>query len=464
MDVFSSVLAFMWLVYFWDTYLSSRQHKVYENVRKLPDELESVIDQTNFEKARNYALDRSSYGFWHGLYSQCESTFILCFNGIPLLWMLSGKLLESMGLSEDSEITHSLLFIVLGGVISTILSLPWSLYSTFVIEERHGFNKMTLGFYLKDLVKKFVVTQLITIPLISLIIYVIQIGGDYFFVYAWAMIFVFLLIIMHVYPEYIAPLFDKYTPLPDGELKSKIEELASSLKFPLKKLFVVEGSKRSAHSNAYLYGFHKNKRIVLYDTLLEDYSPVEKTEPESPKEDDKGDQAVGDETETAPQTKPEKKKIGCNNDEVVAILGHELGHWKFSHTLKQLAISQVSILFSFFLFGKLMNQSILFSAFGFVDVQPTLIKLLIVFSYIFSPINEVESVLVNLMTRRFEYQADEFSVGLGKRDNLKMALLKLFKDNSGFPVDDWLYSICHLSHPSLLERVRAMDRIKYKSE
>uniref|UniRef100_F6V771 CAAX prenyl protease n=2 Tax=Ciona intestinalis TaxID=7719 RepID=F6V771_CIOIN len=278
------------------------------------------------------------------------------------------------------------------------------------------------------------------------------------------------MVLLHIYPEFIAPLFDKYNPLPDGELKTKINELAQSLDFPLQKLYVVEGSKRSAHSNAYMYGFHKNKRIVLFDTLLEDYTPVGRTDqtnsdstevPESDREE--SNSGKGEDVNKTDKD-CETKKIGCNTEEVVAVLGHELGHWKFSHMLKNIVIMQGSILFSFFVFGQLMNNKQIFAAFGFIDQQPILIRLYIVFSFIFSPINEIESFLMHILSRRFEFQADEFAVNLGKREKLKSALLKLFKDNLAFPVADWMYSARHYSHPPLLERLRAMDQYKPKQE
>ncbi|CAK8674319.1 unnamed protein product [Clavelina lepadiformis] len=472
MDLFSAVVAFSWLVYFWETYLSKRQDNIYHQVKEVPTELKSVIDEKTFTKSRTYAIDKSRYGFWHGLYSQIETTLFLCLNGLPLLWMLSGLLTAKFGLNEEYEKTQSIVFTFLGSIITLVLGLPWSIYYTFVIEERHGFNKMTLGFFLKDTLKKTLVSQAIMMPLTALIIFVIEIGGDYFFIYAWLMVFTISMILLHIYPEYIAPLFDKYNPLPEGQLKQKIEELAASLQFPLKKLYVVEGSKRSAHSNAYMYGFHKNKRIVLFDTLLEDYSPVTRDDKETKDSKEKEEDATKDTVDLAKDTsqdnaptqeKEEPKKIGCNTEEVVAVLAHELGHWKYSHMLKNLAIMQASILFSFFVFGKLMNVHEIFAAFGFVDQQPILIRLYIVFSLVFSPVNEIESFLMNVLSRRFEFQADDFAVNLGKKELLKSALLKLYKDNLSFPVADWLFSACHYSHPPLLERMRGMDEADKKS-
>ena len=195
------------------------------------------------------------------------------------------------------------------------------------MEQKHGFNKQTPAFYVKDQIKKFIVGQLIQSPILAAIIKIVYWGGDYFFVYLWLFAVGITLFLMTVYPDFIAPLFDKYVPMPDGQLRTDIENLAASVEFPLYKLFVVEGSKRSSHSNAYFYGFFKFKRIVLFDTLLEEEERKKLiTEEDKPEEEEKKD---------------EKKKTGCNNKEIVAVLGHELGHWKLNHVAKNIVIGQV---------------------------------------------------------------------------------------------------------------------------
>ncbi len=188
---------------------------------------------------------------------------------------------------------------------STITSLPWNIYYTFVLEEKHGFNKQTFGFFIKDNIKKFIVTILLTLPILALLIYIIKIGGDYFFVYAWLFTTIVALFLITIYADYIAPLFDKYTPLPEGELRTRIEELAKSLTFPLYKLYVVEGSKRSVHSNAYMYGFHKAKRIVLFDTLIEGYKPVDAEK----KEEENKEKAKDEQENAAENNQSEEKKV-----------------------------------------------------------------------------------------------------------------------------------------------------------
>uniref|UniRef100_A0A8C2CXJ7 CAAX prenyl protease n=1 Tax=Cyprinus carpio TaxID=7962 RepID=A0A8C2CXJ7_CYPCA len=449
--IFYAVLVFSWTVYIWEAYLAYRQRKIYSTTTHVPTELGKIMDSETFEKSRLYQLDKSNFGFWSGLYSEAEGTLILLLGGIPFLWKVSGILTARFGFGPEYEISQSLVFLMLATLFSALTGLPWSLYSTFVIEEKHGFNQQTVGFFLKDALKKFAVTQCILLPVTSLLLYIIKIGGDYFFIYAWLFTLIVSLILVTIYADYIAPLFDKFTPLPDGELKSEIESMSKSIYFPLTKIYVVEGSKRSSHSNAYFYGFFKNKRIVLFDTLLEDYSPLNKSGEKEP--------GTGEENEAAgneSKPKPKNKKQGCSNPEVLAVLGHELGHWKLGHTVKNIVISQMNSFLCFFLFAVLIGRKELFMAFGFHDTQPTLIGLMIIFQFIFSPYNELLSFCLTVLSRRFEFQADAFARNMGRSSELYSALIKLNKDNLGFPVADWLFSMWHYSHPPLLERLRAL--------
>ncbi|XP_044891538.1 CAAX prenyl protease 1 homolog isoform X2 [Felis catus] len=416
--IFGAVLLFSWTVYLWETFLAQRQRRIYKTTTHVPLELGQIMDSETFEKSRLYQLDKSTFSFWSGLYSEIEGTLILLFGGIPYLWRLSGRFCGYAGFGPEYE---------------------------------------TLGFFMKDAVKKFIVTQCILLPVSSLLLYIIKIGGDYFFIYAWLFTLVVSLVLVTIYADYIAPLFDKFTPLPEGKLKQEIEVMAKSIDFPLTKVYVVEGSKRSSHSNAYFYGFFKNKRIVLFDTLLEEYSVLNKAILEESGVEARKD-GEGDSEEIKANVK--NKKQGCKNEEVLAVLGHELGHWKLGHTVKNIIISQMNSFLCFFLFAVLIGRKELFSAFGFYNSQPTLIGLLIIFQFIFSPYNEVLSFCLTVLSRRFEFQADAFAKKLGKAKDLYSALIKLNKDNLGFPVSDWLFSMWHYSHPPLLERLQALESSK----
>ncbi|XP_078736002.1 CAAX prenyl protease 1 homolog [Lampetra fluviatilis] len=471
--IFVSVVAFSWLVFAWEALLYRRQRRVHLSTLTVPPELVgSSLTQETLLKARSYQLDKGAFGSVSNLYSQIESTLILLLGGIPYLWSFTGDLVRRLGYSADYEVSRSCLFLLLASLFSAATSLPWSLYGNFVVEERHGFNKQTLGFFLKDQLKKLVVMQMIVLPISSLLLHIIQRGGPLFFLYAWAFTLLVTLLLITVYADYIAPLFDRFTPLPDGPLRREIESMAASIAFPLTKIYVVEGSKRSSHSNAYFYGFYKNKRIVLFDTLLAKGVEPQGEEPQGKGEEPRGEgeepQGKGEEPQgkepqgEVPQGKgeePKEKKdakLGCSNEEVLAVLGHELGHWKLGHTTKNLVISQVNSLLCFSLFAALIGRPELFAAFGFHDERPTLIGLIIIFQFVFSPYNELLSVVLTVLSRRFEFAADAFAASLGRATALRSALVKLSSDNLGLPVADWLYSAWRYSHPPLLERLRAL--------
>lgn len=446
--IFWGVLAFMWVEFLWECYIGSRQRRVYHTVTAVPPELESFLDTDTFTKARLYALDKSVFGSIQGLFSQTVSTLLLWRLGYQVFWSWAEATLTWLGMEgAHCEIRISLLFTFYMSVFSTLTNLPFTVYSTFVVEERHGFNKQTPGFFAVDQIKKFMVSQIIQTPILAGVIKIVLWGGDYFFVYLWLFAVMMTLFLMTIYPDLIAPLFDKYTPMPEGELKTQIETLAASISFPLYKLYVVEGSKRSSHSNAYFYGFFKFKRIVLFDTLLEEGERNKlKTEEEIKKEET-------DNTEV-------KKAIGCNNCEIVAVLGHELGHWSLNHVLKNIIIGQIQILLMFALFAYLSKSSPLYQAFGFHSSQPVLIGLMIVLQYITAPYSALIGFLMSVLSRTFEFQADQFAARLGHGEDLMSALVKLNNDNLGFPVYDWLYSAWHHSHPPLLQRIEALKKLQ----
>ncbi|PIO59872.1 peptidase, M48 family, partial [Teladorsagia circumcincta] len=255
--LFSLLLGTNWVLFIWNYYLHYRQYRVHLVNEKRPKHVEALISEEDYEKARSYKLDKHTLSFAHDLYGQVWTTVVLLFGWLPWLWYTC-----------QPYPLPSVVFLVVNSLVDAIIDLPWDMYDTFVIEEKHGFNKQTVGFYMWDKLKKMAVSMALMAPVVLVVEWIVENGGPYFFVYVWVFLSVVLLLLMTIYPAFIAPLFDKYIPLPDGKLKVAIEELAASLEFPLTKLYVVYGSKRSAHSNAYMYGFWNNKRIVLYDTLL----------------------------------------------------------------------------------------------------------------------------------------------------------------------------------------------------
>jgi STE24 endopeptidase len=319
----------------------------------------------------------------------------------------------------SNDIKVSLVFLGITTVISTLTSLPFELYSTFEIERKHGFNKQTYQLFIVDKIKGLVLTAVIGGPFVALLLYIIQVGGPYFYFYVWAFLFAFSVFMMTIVPVVIMPLFNKYEPLPDGPLKTRIYELADQLKYPLTKLFVVDGSKRSSHSNAYMYGFGNNKRIVLFDTLLEQVT----------------------------------------DDEILAILGHELGHWKLGHTLTNFVVTQVYFGAAFYAFSLTFGSSDLYAAFGFNDPSrpaPTIIALLLFFQTLWAPVDKILSFILTAFSRYNEFAADRFSVDLDMSRKLQSGLCKIHLENLGAMCPDWLYSTYHYSHPPLVERLSAM--------
>lgn len=449
-QIFYGIIGFSWVVFLFELYLSIRQRKVYHETTIVPHEIAHGMDAESFEKSRQYSLDKNIFSMFKETVSHVMNTALLVCNGLPFFWNKSEELADTYFGFHQNEIVTSCLFIVLFNIFSTVIGLPISFYHHFVLEEKHGFNKQTYGFFVKDQIKSFLVGLVLSIPLTGAVVYIIQVGGNMVFLYLWAFIILMSLFLMTIYPEFIAPLFDKYTPLPEGELKSRIEQLSASVKFPLKKLYVVEGSKRSEHSNAYFYGFFKNKRIVLFDTLLKDYVPVDKK--------DKTPSTDSEEPLVSPADSSVVTKKGCDTEEVLAVLAHELGHWKYNHVLKSMVVMQLNLLFMLYSFQYLFQYRPLYSAFGFYNAQPILLGLIIVLQYVFSPYNQLVQFLMTCMTRHFEFQADAFGKSQGKAVFLRKALLKINKDNLGFPVCDWMFSLYHNSHPPLLERLQALDK------
>ncbi|CAF0757507.1 unnamed protein product [Adineta steineri] len=470
--LFYTLLGLTWIISLWEHYLSYRQYQNYKRNRNVPSELADVMTEEELNKARSYAQDKMRYNEIHSIFNEVETTTLLLIGALPWLWKKSGNILAKYDYNNH-EILQSIVFILIMMIYSTISSIPWSYYYHFILEEKHGFNKQTIGFFIKDNIKKLLVTLVLTLPIASLLIKIIQIGGDYFFIYAWLFITIMSLGIAFIYPNYIAPLFDRYDPLREGELRASIEKLAAKINFPLAKIYVVEGSARSAHSNAYFYGFLKAKRIVLYDTLIKGYT-ISKTDDNKDKENTTNEvtEKLSEEETTLthrrttdekidkenndPQAAKKKADKGCESDEVLAVLCHEFGHWSLSHNLINMCISFLNLFLVFAIFAALFKRTVLYQAFGFTKTRPILMGLLIIFQYVLSPYFEVFSFALTALSRRFEFQADNFAVKLHHGEPLGRALKKLEIDNMTYPFSDYLYAKYHYSHPTLLERLKAI--------
>jgi STE24 endopeptidase len=435
-------VAFTVLVYGFESYLDSRQMTSFHK-DDFPEALEKIVStidasdkqqenllpklQEKFKNAQSYGLDKIRFGMIAALYDVLESLSFLLVGFMPYLWDLSmAKGQAWFGWSEqDHEIWISLIFVGIVTIVGTITSLPFSLWSTFMIEQKHGFNQQTLGLFFGDKVKELVLTAVIGGPFVSVMLWIIKAGGTYFYLYIWAFMFAFSVFMMTIVPVVIMPLFNKYEPLSDGELKDSIYALAGKLKYPLKKLFVMDGSKRSSHSNAFMFGFGSNKRIVLFDTLIKQVT----------------------------------------DKEILAILGHELGHWKLGHTLSSFAVTQLYFGAAFYFFALTYGSKDLPAAFGFDDSSrpvPTIISLLIFFQTLWAPVDKVLSFILTINSRLNEFAADKFSVDLDMSRTLQSGLCKIHLENLGAMNPDPLYSAYHYSHPPLVERLRAMMALDQK--
>ncbi|KAK9478280.1 peptidase family M48-domain-containing protein [Lipomyces japonicus] len=411
----SLILGFSATQYLFETYLDLRQHKVLQRT-KPPATLEGVIEQETFDKSQEYNRTKSRFGFIRSFYSFATDALITVFDGTPFIWGVAGRLMTSIApLAITGQITQSVIFFLIYNLASTILSLPFALYSTFVIEEKFGFNKQTPKLFITDLIKSQLLTVIIGGPLLAGFLKIVLYFGNSFFYYLWLFALAFQIIAIAVYPVLIQPLFNKVTPLKEGKIKNDVEKLASQLKFPLQDLYVIDGSKRSAHSNAYFYGFPWKKQIVIFDTLIDKFE----------------------------------------SDQVVAVLAHELGHWALSHTTKMLIINQLHIFSLFVSFAVFINNASLYQSFGFAKERPIMIGFML-FNEILGPLESVLNYLLSALSRKYEYEADAFAVKLNYANQLSESLIKLQSQNLSSVDADWLYSSYHYSHPILPERLRAI--------
>jgi STE24 endopeptidase len=297
----------------------------------------------------------------------------------------------------------------------SLLDLPFSLYSTFVIEERFGFNKTTIKIWITDLLKSASLMMVIGVPLIAVILWLMNQAGQYWWLYAWSVWTAFSLLMMWAFPVFIAPLFNKFSALEDESLKTRIDNLLQRCGFKSKGVFVVDGSKRSAHGNAYFTGFGSNKRIVFYDTLLESLS----------------------------------------ENEVEAVLAHELGHFKRNHIKKSLALSILMTLGGFALLAWLMNSAWFYSAMG-VETASTHTALLLfmfvlpVFTYFISP-------LFSAMSRKHEFEADDFAKQQSDYRALVSALVNMYRENASTLTPDPIHSMFYDSHPPASIRISHLE-------
>jgi STE24 endopeptidase len=374
---------------------------------KLPEELKGIYDEEKYQKSQEYAAAKEKISWIAGSISFVASILMLLLGGFGWLESLVGQY-------TDSILWGTLLFFAVIGFASDILGTPFELYSIFVIEEKFGFNKMTFGTYIADKLKGWVLGAILGGLLLAAFIWFYESFREMFWLYAWAIFMAFSLLMMMFYTNLIVPLFNKLTPLQDGELRKAIEDYASKVKFPLKNIMVIDGSKRSTKANAYFSGLGGTKNIVLYDTLIEKHSIPE----------------------------------------LVAVLAHEVGHYKKKHTLQALVVSALTMLFTMYLLGLVIDSPLLSQALG--SETPKLALGMIAFSILYSPISTITGLAMNVLSRKNEFEADAYAAQTSSSNELITALKKLSVDTLSNLKPHPAYVFFYYSHPPLLQRMAAL--------
>lgn len=375
---------------------------------KIPDEFQGVYDEETYAKSQEYTRVNTRFGFISGTF---DLILLLVF------WFAGGfNWLDQWARGfEFGVIGTGLIFIGTLIVVKMIISMPFNIYATFVIEERFGFNKTTVKTFITDIGKGLLLSAALGAPLLALIVAFFEFGGVLAWLYAWLGVTVFSLIMQYIAPTWIMPIFNKFESLQEGELRTAIETYAKSVDFPLQDVFVMDGSKRSSKSNAFFTGFGKNKRIALFDTLIENHT----------------------------------------TEELVAVLAHEIGHYKKKHIMKNMGISIVSTGVMFALLSIFLQVQGLFDAF-YMD-QMSVYAGLLFFGLLYSPIETVLGIVMQVLSRKYEYEADEFAATTtGVPEEMVNVLKKLSKDNLSNLTPHPFYVFLNYSHPPVLKRIRAI--------
>jgi STE24 endopeptidase len=378
----------------------------------LPIELKGIYEEEKYKKQQAYQRENNRFGLLTSSFSFTLTLAMFLFYGFAFVDNLA------WGFTANA-IVAALFFFGLIMFASDLLSMPFSVYDTFVIEEKYGFNKTTPKTFVLDTIKGWLLGALIGGGLLALVIFIYQKTQNMFWIYAWILVSVFTIFMAMFYSNLIVPLFNKQTPLEEGELRDAIKKFADKVGFKLDNIFVINGSKRSTKANAYFTGFGAKKRIVLYDTLIND----------------------------------------METDELVAVLAHEIGHYKKKHVIQGLLISLVQTGIILFIFSLLINNTNLSKALG-VDV-PNFHIGLVAFGILYSPVSFVLGIFMNLLSRKNEYQADEFAAVNFKPEALASALKKLSVKNLSNLTPHKTYVFFHYSHPTLLQRLEKIEhRVK----
>src|SRR6267143_3366656 len=390
------------------------QRHVRERANEVPPVLRGIIDVAMYRRSVEYTLAKSRFGDIVNVFDTAVLIAVL-FSGL-LPWAF-GKFSGSFG----SSILAMAGFLFVAGIASTILDLPFAWYAQFKIEERFGFNTTTMKTWIVDRIKALLLALLLGFPLLVLVLKLIGWTGPNWWLWAAAVVIVFQLLLLLIATAIIMPLFNKFTPLPEGELRQRLFALAQRTHFPTRSIEVMDGSKRSRHSNAFFTGLGRFRKIVLFDTLI-----AQLAEPE-----------------------------------LESVLAHEIGHYKKRHVIKMLSVSIAGVVLAFAATAWLARQQWFYRAFGFAYqggfAAANVVPAILLFALLAGTISFWFSPLLHVWSRRFEYEADAFACGaMGETQSLIQALRALTKNNLSNLTPHPLYSSFYYSHPTLLERERAL--------
>ena len=394
-------------------YWLARRHirHVLRHRDSVPAEFAEKIPLSAHQKAADYTVAKTRFGLWAALWNTLVLTGFTLLGGLQAL---STALLHATG----PGMVHQILLIVAFAIVSGALDLPFSYYRQFVLEERFEFNKMTIGLWLTDLGKETMLGAALGLPLLWIVLTLMDKAGSLWWLYTWFVMCGYQLLVMVIYPIFIAPLFNKFTPLADDALKARIEALLKRVGFASKGLFVMDGSKRSAHGNAYFSGFGSNKRIVFFDTLLSRLAP----------------------------------------EEIEAVLAHELGHFKLRHIVKLIGVAFALSLAFLALLGWLKTQVWFYTGLGVLPLlgQSNDAMALLLFSLVLPVFTFPFSPLTSITSRKHEFEADAFAASHSDARDLVSALVKMYEDNASTLTPDPLHSAFYDSHPPASVRIRQL--------
>jgi STE24 endopeptidase len=390
------------------------QNHVSERRNEVPPEFRGVMDGATYRRSVDYTLARSRFGDIAGVFDAVILMAVL-FSGV-LSWAF-GRFSASFG----SSVWAMAGFLFLTGIVLSIPALPFAWYAQFKIEERFGFNTTSMKTWVLDRVKGFLLAVLLGYPLLVLVLKLIEWTGANWWLWAAAVVMAFQLLLLFVAPALIMPLFNKFTPLPEGALHERLFALAQRTHFPTRSIEVMDGSKRSRHSNAFFTGFGRFRKIVLFDTLIDQLTELE----------------------------------------LESVLAHEIGHYKKRHIIKMLSVSIAGVFVAFAAIAWLARQQWFYRGFGFAYQEgfaaANLVPAILLFALLAGTITFWSSPLLHFWSRRFEYQADAFArVTMEEAQSLIQALRKLSEKNLSNLMPHPLYSGFYYSHPTLLERERAL--------